>query len=302
MDYTQNIDDRIRLAAFDWLEKQSIIFGDVLTRDLLESGFQFNGQKITLLGAKGIWKPKSMSYPLSITTISNGPYSDSYTDEGFLKYKYRGQDPEHLDNKGLRALISLQKPLIYFHSIVKGKYLATWPVYIINDNKKELVFTVAVDDIKMVNKELQQVNEDATYYRRSYLTSNIQLRLHQRSFRERVLMAYSNQCALCKLKHIELLDAAHIIADKEDSGDPIVQNGLALCKIHHAAFDNHFIGINPDYIIKIRTDLLTETDGPMLKYGIQSLNNIKLILPNDKRNWPDRERLEFRFSAFLKAG
>lgn len=302
MDYTQNIDDRIRLAAFDWLEKQSIIFGDVLTRDLLESGFQFNGQKITLLGAKGIWKPKSMSYPLSITTISNGPYSDSYTDEGFLKYKYRGQDPEHLDNKGLRALISLQKPLIYFHSIVKGKYLTTWPVYIINDNKKELVFTVAVDDIKMVNKELQQVNEDATYYRRSYLTSNIQLRLHQRSFRERVLMAYSNQCALCKLKHIELLDAAHIIADKEDSGDPIVQNGLALCKIHHAAFDNHFIGINPDYIIKIRTDLLTETDGPMLKYGIQSLNNIKLILPNDKRNWPDRERLEFRFSAFLKAG
>lgn len=302
MDYTQNIDDRIRLAAFDWLEKQSIIFGDVLTRDLLESGFQFNGQKITLLGAKGIWKPKSMSYPLSITTISNGPYSDSYTDEGFLKYKYRGQDPEHLDNKGLRALISLQKPLIYFHSIVKGKYLTTWPVYIINDNKKELVFTVAVDDIKMVNKELQQVNEDATYYRRSYLTSNIQLRLHQRSFRERVLMAYSNQCALCKLKHIELLDAAHIIADKEDSGDPIVQNGLALCKIHHAAFDNHFIGINPDYIIKIRTDLLTETDGPMLKYGIQSLNNIKLILPNDKRNWPDRERLEIRFSAFLKAG
>jgi len=302
MAYSQNIDDKIRLAAFEWLDNQSIIHGDVLPRDLLESGFQFNNQKITLLGAKGIWKPKSMSYPLSITTTSNGPYSDSFTDDGFLKYRYRGQDPEHPDNKGLRALISLQKPLIYFHSIIKGKYLATWPVYIILDNKNELVFTVAVDDIKIVNKELQRTNEDATFYRRSYLTSNIQLRLHQRSFRERVLLAYSNRCALCKIKHIELLDAAHIIADKEDSGDPIVQNGLALCKIHHAAFDNHFIGINPDYIIKIRTDLLTETDGPMLKYGIQSLNNIKLILPNDKRNWPDRERLEFRFSAFLKAG
>jgi len=79
-------------------------------------------------------------------------------------------------------------------------------------------------------------------------------------------------------------------------------NGLALCKIHHAAFDNHFIGINPDYIIKIRTDLLTENDGPMLKYGIQSLNNTKIILPNDKRNSPDKERLEIRFSIFLKAG
>ena len=302
MENLQKIDDRIRLAAFEWLDKQSLIQGDVLSRDLLESGFQFNDQKIILLGAKGIWKPKSMSYPLSITTTSNGPYSDSFTDDGFLKYKYRGQDPEHPDNKGLRALISLQKPLIYFHSIIKGKYLATWPVFIINDNKKDLVFTVAVDDIKMVNKELPQTNEDATFYRRSYLTSNIQLRLHQRSFRERVLMAYQNQCALCKLKHIELLDAAHIIADKEDSGDPIVQNGLALCKIHHSAFDNNFIGINPDYIIKIRTDLLTETDGPMLRYGIQSLNNSRLILPTDKINWPDKSRLEIRFSEFLKAG
>jgi putative restriction endonuclease len=90
-----------------------------------------------------------------------------------------------------------------------------------------------------VEKEYVQVNEDATYYRRSYLTATIQTRVHQRSFRERVLLAYQNHCALCNLKHVELLDAAYIIADKEDIGDPIIQNGLALCKIHHAAFDNN---------------------------------------------------------------
>lgn len=296
------MDDQIRLAAFEWLDKQSIIHGDVLPRGLLENGFLFNGARITLIGAKGIWKPKAMIYPISITTISNGTYSDLLTNDGFLKYKYRGQDPNHPDNHGLRSLISLQKPLIYFHSIIKGKYLATWPVYIINDSKHDLVFTVAVDDIKAINKDLETVNEDATYYRRSYITSNIKTRVHQRTFRERVLIAYRNQCALCKLKHIELLDAAHIIADKEETGDPIIQNGLALCKIHHAAFDNNFIGINPDYIIKIRADLLTETNGPMLRYGIQSLNNSRLILPVDKKNWPDKTRLEVRFSEFLKAG
>jgi len=202
----------------------------------------------------------------------------------------------------LRSLISLKKPLIYFLSIVKGKYLVTWPVYIINDNIKDLVFTVAVDDVKSVKKEYEQVGEDATYYRRSYLTSTILTRVHQRSFRERILLAYQNHCALCNLKHVELLDAAHIIADKEDIGDPIIPNGLALCKIHHAAFDNNFIGINSDYIIKIRTDLLTETDGPMLRYGIQSLNNAKLILPLHKINWPDKGRLERRYLDFLKAG
>jgi putative restriction endonuclease len=294
------MDDQIRLAAFEWLEKQAIIHGDVLGRDLLAEGFIFKGERITLLGPQGIWKPKSMIYPLSITS-TGGKYEDTNTVDGFLKYKYRGTDPLHPDNKGLRNLISLRKPLIYFLGIVKGRYLATWPVFIINDNKHDLVFTVAVDDKKSVIKEYEQVSEDATYYRRSYLTSTIQTRVHQRSFRERVLLAYQNHCALCNLKHTELLDAAHIIADKEDIGDPIIPNGLALCKIHHAAFDNNFIGINSDYVIKIRTDLLIETDGPMLRFGIQSLNNAKLILPHNKYHWPDKERLERRFSDFLRA-
>lgn len=296
------MDDQIRLAAFEWLDKQTTIYGDVLPRELLANGFYFKGERITLLGPQGIWKPKIMTYPLSITTIQGVAYEDINTPDGFLKYKYRGNDPNHPDNKGLRSLISLKKPLIYFLSIVKGKYLVSCPVYIINDNIKDLVFTVAVDDIKSINQEVDQLNEEATYYRRSYLTANIQARVHQRSFRERVLLAYQNHCALCNLKHVELLDAAHIIADKEDIGDPIIPNGLALCKIHHAAFDNNFIGINPDYIIKIRTDFLTETDGPMLRYGIQSLNNAKLILPPHKIHWPDKERLERRYQDFLKAG
>jgi putative restriction endonuclease len=294
------VEEQIRLAAFEWLDKQTIIHGDVLPRELLANGFFFNSERITLLGPQGIWKPKIMTYPLSITTIQGGVYDDINTPDGFLKYKYRGTDPYHPDNKGLRNLMSLRKPLVYFHSIIKGKYLVTWPVYIINDNIKDLVFTIAVDDIKSVKKG-QQVNEDEAYYRRTYLTSVIQTRVHQRSFRERVLLAYQNHCALCNLKHAELLDAAHIIADKEDIGEPIITNGLALCKIHHAAFDNNFIGISPDYIIKIRPDLLTETDGPMLRYGIQSLNNAKLILPPNKIHWPDKERLERRYSAFLRA-
>ena len=196
----------------------------------------------------------------------------------------------------------LRQPLIYFHSVIKGKYLASWPVYLINDNKASLEFTVAVDEIKSIEHPVNQVNEDAEYYRRSYLTSNIQIRLHQRSFRERVLLAYQNQCALCKLRHIELLDAAHIIGDKDDLGDPVIQNGLSLCKIHHAAFDHNIIGINPDYQVIVRQDILEEIDGPMLKYGLQSLNNNSLIFPIHKHDWPDRERLEQRFDSFLRAG
>ena len=76
--------------------------------------------------------------------------------------------------------------------------------------------------------------------------------MHQQSFRIRVIEAYRQCCAICRLKHQELLDAAHILPDKHPRGEPWVSNGLALCKLHHAAFDRHFLGITPDYIIQVR--------------------------------------------------
>ncbi len=99
-----------------------------------------------------------------------------------------------------------------------------------------------------------------------------------------------------------MLDAAHIIGDLEDNGEPIIQNGLSLCKIHHSAFDQNIIGINPDFYVKVRRDILEEIDGPMLKYGLQSLDNASLILPRHERDYPDKERLDFRYEQFLKAG
>jgi len=244
---------------------------------------------------------------LSITTIYDGPYEDSFNREGFLVYRYRGEDYFHRDNIGLREAMKQQIPLIYFHSIVPGKYLAIWPVYIIQDNPDTLSFTVAADELSSVERSVMQntydrVADNAEYARRSYITSTVISRLHQKSFRERVLQAYKEQCAFCKLKHTQLLDAAHIIADGDLLGEPIVINGLSLCKIHHAAFDSNIIGITPDFNIKVRDDILQETDGPMLKHGIQELQNQRIILPSDKKLWPDQDRLSIRYTKFREAG
>ena len=51
-------------------------------------------------------------------------------------------------------------------------------------------------------------------------------RLHQATFRERVLHAYRTSCAICRLRHRELLDAAHILPDGHPRGEPVVPNGL----------------------------------------------------------------------------
>lgn len=290
---------QIRLKAFKWLEEMVAIHGDVLERKILEKGFEFNGERITLVGPQGIWKPKIMDLPLSITTTTQGPYEDKHEYGGFLEYKFRGTDPNHRDNVGLRKIMANKIPLIYFLSVEPGLYLANWPVFIQEENRTNLSFRVALDDVEFLGENM--VN-DLDLARRTYLTSQVKIRLHQSKFRERVLRAYNTQCTLCKLAHKELLDAAHIIPDAEEAGEPIISNGLSLCKIHHAAYDSNIVGITPDYEIKVRRDILEEIDGPMLKYGIQELHNQKIILPKTKQFHPDKNRLNLRFQKYLNAG
>ncbi len=139
-------------------------------------------------------------------------------------------------------------PLIYFHGVVPGRYLAAWPVFVVGDDRRGLTFTIAVDDTRCVwpagGGQGAAVRDDLETGRRRYVTAAVRKRLHQRAFRERVLDAYRHQCAFCRFRHAELLDAAHIVPDA-DQGEPTVRNGLALCKLHHAAFDRYFVGVAP---------------------------------------------------------
>jgi putative restriction endonuclease len=300
------MDELIRTAAFQWVEKQVNLHGGFIPRALLDQGFEFQGRRITLTGPQGIWKPAFMELPLSIYSRPDGPYPDFIMDNGFLVYRYRGTDPKHKDNVGLRTVMNRRIPLIYFYRVEKGKCLAEWPVYIEEDHPADLAFIVSIGAHNEVYKEqeLQQgqsLFETEDQLHRRYTTSVAILRLHQAEFRVRVLSAYKEQCAFCRLRHIQLLDAAHIIPDGEDGGEPIVPNGLSLCKIHHAAFDNNIVGVNPDYQIIVREDVLEEIDGPMLKYGIQEMHGQKIYLPGNRYNLPDRGRLKVRFESFLMA-
>ena len=300
-------DESIRLSTFEWLSEQVRIHGEVLPRKLLERGFRVDGHTITLVGPQGIWKPKVLAeIPLTITTVSDGPYDDSFRSDGLLRYKYRGTDPEHPDNVGLRKALQRRVPLVHFHGIMAGKYLATWPVYIVGDSRNQLAFSVAVDDMAFVRirpgeQPTQDPDDDQTINRRAYITTVTRRRLHQQSFREKVLDAYRTQCACCRLRHGELLDAAHIIPDSDPEGIPSVTNGISLCKLHHAAFDSFIIGISPDCVIEVRRDILEEADGPMLLHGLQGMAGKRIVLPRSQKLQPDRGLLDRRFEQFRRA-
>lgn len=299
-------DATIRKAAFDWLEDKTGRHGDVLARELLVQGFEWQGQRVPLAGPAGIFKPRVLPrMPLTITTVPNGPYEDSFGDEHRLLYRYRGTNPRHHDNVGLREAMRKRVPLIYLFGLIPGRYLPIWPVFIVEDDPASLTFTVMADARDTIIDALErgaeyEINEEPEAPRRQYITSTVQRRLHQRTFRERVLKAYHEQCALCRLRHRELLDAGHIIPDTDPRSEPEVSNGLALCKIHHAAFDGEFLGIRPDnYRIEIRQDVLDEHDGPMLQHGLQGMHGKQIHLPSSKRHQPSHDALSYRYERFI---
>ena len=195
-------------------------------------------------------------------------------------------------------------PLVYFHAVAPGSYVAAYPVFVVADDPAALTFTMQVDDLSaslLATAPGLRVAEHEAEARRAYVTRSVRQRLHQVAFRERVIRAYQERCALCNLRHQELLDAAHIIPDTDPEGDPVVSNGVALCKLHHAAFDRLFFAIRPDYVIEVKPSILTEHDGPMLIVGLQQIHRQSILLPRRQTDRPDPTRLDRRYQEFLRA-
>jgi putative restriction endonuclease len=302
-----DVDQRVRLAAFQFLDEQTRMHGEgALPRSVLATGFTFEGTRVPLIGPQGIFKPAILKLPLSITTVPPSdrmapPYDDAIEPGGLLRYRYRGRDANHRDNMGLREAMRLQVPLIYFFGIVTSRYLPIWPVFIEGDDPRALTFRVQVDDPRQLVAIAPTVDAAETEIRRRYVTRLVRQRLHQQAFRERVIAAYREHCAICRLRHQELLEAAHIVADREPEGEPRISNGLALCKLHHAAFDCHIVGVRPDYVVEVRVDVLNEIDGPMLQHGLQGFHGQSLLVPHREAFRPDARLLEERYALFKRA-
>lgn len=290
-----------RLAAFAWLRDRGKSSGGIFPGSELVRGFEHEGRRITLKGATGIWFPQGFAIPISMTTRANGPYKlDDIGEDGVLTYAYRGVDPNHRDNVGLRRAGKTRTPLIYFREVANHHYQAIWPVIVIEDHPEDLCVRAVMEpafanlgpDVDPSTIALSPLDL------RRYAWTQTRQRLHQGAFRDLVITAYRQRCTVCRLAHPELLDAAHIIADSDDAGAPIVRNGLSLCKIHH----NDILGIDADHVVHISRTVLAEKDGPMLKHGLQELEGGTIILPTRVADRPDRDRLKRRFERWKLAG
>jgi putative restriction endonuclease len=292
-------DDDVRSSCFASLDVLCAAHGyDVPYCGGLGAGFPYRGHRIPFLSPqKGIFRAAAQRGPaaLSINTSARSPYADAVVDDGFL-YAYRAGPIDQPDNRALRTAHQLQVPLVYFWATRPGRYEPIYPCYVTVD--QPVAASVLVTPGRRVGPidELTPTPIENEIERR-YAVRETRVRLHQRLFRGRVLSAYNDSCAICRLKEMQLLDAAHIIGDSDPAGEPLVSNGLSLCSIHHRAFDQHLVGVSPDYEVHVSRRLLDEEDGPMLDL-LKTFHRSRIALPSRGAWRPDREQLAERFERF----
>lgn len=297
----------MRKEAFARVVRLTELHGQLSAREL-SPGFTFEDERIPLINPqRGIFKPRQMRYLLSIKTVFPRPgarvwYDDQrdvhrrlFESKEAVAYAFMGKNPDAADNRWLREACEDRIPIIYFLGIAPGRYHAMVPTFIADWDRKGL-------KVEVVFGAPDQYDEAApqTALERRYALRSVKQRLHQASFREAVITAYDGRCAVSGLPERRLLDAAHIVSDKSEFGQPIVPNGLPLSKIHHAAFDAHLLGIDPDYRLHVSERLLAQHDGPMLE-SLKQLDRQALHLPLRDKDYPDPDRLAIRFEAFQTA-
>ena len=303
-----DLDTLMRLTAFEQVRKLSELHY-YLTSKELRPGFNFDGERIPLINPqRGIFKPRQMRYLLSIKTVFPRPgarvwYDDQrevhrqiFESDESVDYAFMGRNPDAADNRWLREAFENQIPVIYFLGVAPGRYRAMMPTFISgwdrDSLKAQIVFGIPDQDELAAPQSAPE---------RRYALGVVKRRLHQVAFREAVISAYNGRCAVSRLPEQRLLDAAHIVSDKDERlGQPVVQNGLPLSKIHHAAFDSHLIGIDPDYRLHVSDRLLDQHDGPILE-ALKQLKGERLYLPGRTKDYPDRDRLALRFERFKDA-
>ncbi|HEY5221538.1 MAG TPA: HNH endonuclease [Microbacteriaceae bacterium] len=293
--YSAEVQAAISEDVFSWLDKRRASGIEELARaELLD--YRFGKRLIPLVDRnRGIRNPAEFDATLSILTSPTGPYDDIAGADGLVHYAYRDGDPYTGDNRKLRRAMELGVPLVYFQGVRAGYYVPVYPVYVVGDDLKRRTFAIALDKSLTFLPNPLQITADT----RSYAERMVRQRLHQPMFRAQVIHAHDRSCAVCHLHHPDLLDAAHILPDSAHAGIPVVSNGLALCKIHHAAYDRNLLGITPDHEVRINAELLAEVDGPMLRHGLQEMHGSTITLPKRRAERPSRDALAVRFAEFV---
>ncbi len=249
--------------------------------------------------AYGIYRAADAQRGPAALSVNSSPkqirYQDEQTPDGVL-YRYQGDDPDNHFNRWLRSAHLLDVPLVYFVGTRPNWYRPIYPTYVERDEPGELRVLLTFGKMRGPYDEREPAHIPDAIERR-YVVREVKQRIHQAQFRGAVLPAYRDRCTICRLREVRLLDAAHIVADAEKQGEPVVSNGLSFCSIHHRAFDQDLVGIDPSLRVHVSRRLLDDDDGPMLDV-LKAFHGSAIDAPTRRLWQPDPDRLAAPFERF----
>jgi putative restriction endonuclease len=261
--------------------------------------YEVDGERLPLIDAqgRGIRNPAEWSATLSIVTSEKGRYPDAEIAPGVWAYplavdKHGRSDPS---NQKLLRAHHAGVPVLFFYKPIPKQYLLIGLVYVTAVDMGAMTATVELAERAEFGSAVEAEIE------RVWIDRLVRTRLHQPRFRVIVMDAYASRCAICALPEASLLDAAHIRGDTDPNGQAVVANGLALCSIHHRAYDAKSIGIDEDYRLHVSPRLLAMKDGPVLLHAIQGIEGKLLAVLPERKKRPDPYRLELTYKEFLDA-
>jgi len=296
----------LRVRIFDDLDSQAAFLGGALPGSILDE-YQIDGEHLRLRDVgRGIRNIASWDSTLAVVSYETGAYHDREVSDGVWRYPYEvlqtGPKKGSIgsSNAKLENAMHTRASVIMFVKPKDWDYIPLGLVQVVEADRNAREFVLALSPVAP-GPAFDSLPSSGKVLVREWALSTVRRRVHQPEFRRRILRAYEQRCTVCRLAKEALLDAAHIIADRDDWGDPETPNGMAMCKIHHTAYDRNLLGITPEYGVRINHELLADQDGPMLLHGLQEMHGIDIQVPKHTTDLPDRDRLAQRYAEFQNA-
>jgi putative restriction endonuclease len=286
---------RIRLEAIHYVRDLRERWVAVPASELQH--FTTGGRRVFLKGQQGIFKPAELTDPLSITSTIDSPYTNDPIEGSRVLYDYAP------NSEGLKRCAEAELPLIYFLQLKRKpnpEYVIFAPVFVVGWDDESRRFLIDLSEQKPgevpspppLTRQLTlpaiRTPESPMEIRemsKSYGITTVQRRLYHARFRNAVLKAYRDRCAVCGLRVRALLDVTHVNADRDPQPVISVRDGLALCATHLRAFDAHILTYDSDYIIHIALpERLSAGEGE--RAMLLAFAGKRLELPDSEELWP----------------
>jgi putative restriction endonuclease len=235
-----------------------------------------------------------------------GPYSDEVTSSETFHYIGEGLEGDQNRTPRNQALIDAVEesfPIYFFYQYEERsqwQYQGLVEVMdfqrIEKDGRKVFRFTMRrldMDDYTEYKEAQETVEKQVEEPNLTRETEEVETTRKARSsaFSRRVKEQYGYKCAVCGAERrspegVPEVEAAHIYP-KEEDGKDTVQNGIALCRLHHWAFDHGWFTITDD--LKVEVIEIEEVETPE---EIKNISGKQLQEPEEPEYSPHRVYLK----------